>query len=656
MINAMSLGRGFAETAQVVLAKNYIKSYTYSMMIFACRNSTQIVVIFVELLYNGSMTDNIEDHERFGSVTRRELVRGSDGHDRHMEVSFSVPPFIADISVPPPSSDTLEIIAEVKKLLSAGWPDDRTGGILEGMLLRTEAVNSSRIEGHRTKMQNLCRAAAGVDAKPGALITLGNMRCILALAEQQPADISIEHILKDHAYIMEEADYAGSFRAKPEDIVRLGGDSIAEANYLPPPPETVKDLISDWIAFVSKSCGLVEKIAIAHCQFESIHPFMDGNGRVGRVATQRILLMNQQRMMPVSAALHAIQDSYMQTFAAYQEGNIDYAYSVHALAILSAAIGMKDHYNARNTLLDEWKEILRVSKQKPTSISEALKYIINHPVFTQDELQKGIGDISAATAKRIIDKLEENEILRRGKKSWNPEKQRNQQTWEPPEVFKLAEKTEKSIAKTAKVMIGGTSEKHDHSISDEENQIVGEKIRLPVKADMPSVLTSEVLANEEYFVTDPQMVAFQSEATLPSYTLTPPGVYRLIATEKEDGFILQGKVDRHIKEVVQDNESWVTIPSRPGIQPFGPLSSSVSDLFNLQFQKTILDRTVHRSEEPGWEEIGRWDFSEHENILYHAKKVIADDQIKLQSDAKELKARLKRREIIRRAVAETTST
>lgn len=615
-----------------------------------------MVVIFVELLYNGSMTDNIEDHERFGSVTRRELVRGNDGHDRHIEVSFSVPPFIADISVPPPSSDTLEIIAEVKKLLSAGWPDDRTGGILEGMLLRTEAVNSSRIEGHRTKMQNLCRAAAGVDAKPGALITLGNMKCILALAKQQPAIVSMEQILEDHAFIMEEEDYAGAFRAKPEDIVRVGGDSIPEADYLPPPPEAVEDLMNDWIAFVSKNCGMVEKIAIAHCQFESIHPFMDGNGRVGRVAIQRILLMNQQRMMPVSAALHAIQDSYMQTFAAYQEGNIDYAYSVHALAILSAAIGMKDHYNARNALLDEWEETLGVSSQKPTNISKAIKYIINHPVFTQDELQEGIGGVSVATAKRIIDRLEEHEILRRGKKSWNSEKQRNQQTWEPPEVFKLAEKTEKSIAKNAKVMISGAPEEQDHSIPDEENQVDRRKIRLPVKADMPSVLTSEVLANEEYFVTDPQMVAFQSEVTLPSYTLTPHGTYRLISTEKEDGFILQGKTSRHIKEIVPDNESWVTIPGRSGMHPFGPLSRSALNTLNRQFQMDIPDQIVHRSSEPGWEEIGRWDFSEHENILYHAKRAIADDQTKLQSDANELRARLKRREIIRQAIAENTST
>ena len=638
-----------------MLAKNYMKSCTYPVMVFACRNSTEIVVISVELLYNGSMTENIDEHERFGSVTRRALIRGSDGHDRHMEVSFSVPPFIADISVPPPSSDTLEIIAEVKKLLSAGWPDDRTGGILEGMLLRTEAVNSSRIEGHRTKMQNLCRAAAGVDAKPGALITLGNMQCILALAKQQPATVSLEHILEDHAYIMEEEDYAGAFRAEPWDIVRLGGDSIPEADYLPPPPEAVKDLMSDWIAFVSKNCGMVEKIAIAHCQFESIHPFMDGNGRVGRVAIQRILLMNQQRMMPVSAALHAIQDSYMQTFAAYQEGDTDYAYSVHALAILSAAIGMKDHYNARNSLLDEWQETLGVSTQKPTSISKAIEYIINHPVFTQDELQEGIGGVSVATAKRIIDRLEENEILRRGKKSWNPEKQRNQQTWEPPEVFKLAETTEKSIAKNARVMISGASEEHAHRIPVEENQVDREKIRLPVKADMPSVLTSEVLANEEYFVTNPQMVAFQSEPTLPSYTLTPHGTYRLIATEKEDGFILQGKTSRHIEEIIPDNESWVTIPGRPGIQPHEVFPRSVPDIINWRLSGTP-NRTVHRSSEPGWEEIGRWDFSEHENILHHAKKAIADDQTKLQSDANELRARLKRREIIRQAIAETTST
>lgn len=614
-----------------------------------------MVVIFVELLYNGSMTDNIEDHERFDSVTRRELVRGSDGHDRHIEVSFSVPPFIADISVPPPSSATLEIIAEVKKLLSAEWPDDRTGGVLEGLLLRTEAVNSSRIEGHRTKMQNLCRAAAGVDAKPGALITLGNMKCILELAKQKPAIVSMEQILEDHAYIMEEEDYAGTFRTKPEDIVRVGGDSIPEADYLPPPPEAVEDLMSDWIAFVSKNCGMVEKIAIAHCQFESIHPFMDGNGRVGRVAIQRILLMNKQRMMPVSAALHAIQDSYMQTFAAYQEGNIDYAYSVHALAILSAAIGMKDHYNARNALLDEWKETLRISLQKPTNISKAIEHIINHPVFTQDELQEGIGGVSVATAKRIIDRLEEHEILRRGKKSWNPEKQRNQQTWEPPDVFKLAEKTEQNIAKNAKAMVSGASEKHDHRIPDKENQIDRKRIRLPVKADMPSVLTSEVLAKEEYFVTDPQMVAFQSEATLPSYTLTPHGIYRLISTEKEDGFILQGKTSRHIKEIVPDSESWVTIPGS-GIQSNSPLSSSMLNTLYWQFSGSISDVTVHRSSEPGWEEIGRWDFSEHENILHHAKKAIADDQTKLQSDANELRARLKRREIIRQAIAETTSS
>lgn len=80
----------------------------------------------------------------------------------------------------------------------------------------------------------------------------------------------------------------GDFRRSPNWI---GGSSLSDATFVPPPIDAMNSALDDFEAFLHEdSLPLLIHLAIAHCQFEVIHPFLDGNGRVGRLMIPLVLI------------------------------------------------------------------------------------------------------------------------------------------------------------------------------------------------------------------------------------------------------------------------------------------------------------------------------------------------------------------------------
>ena len=170
---------------------------------------------------------------------------------------------------------------------------------LARILLRAESVASSKIEGLEIGPRRLLRAEAarnlGEDPTDvTAAEVLGNIdamvHAIEAVGVGEP--ITVDLLLQIHQRLLAGtriAEHGGRFRQIQNWI---GGSDYnpCSASFIPPPPERVEELITDLVAFSNDdSLPAVAQAAIAHAQFETIHPFVDGNGRTGRTLVQLIL-------------------------------------------------------------------------------------------------------------------------------------------------------------------------------------------------------------------------------------------------------------------------------------------------------------------------------------------------------------------------------
>ncbi len=170
---------------------------------------------------------------------------------------------------------------------------------LARLLLRAESVASSKIEGLEVGGRRLLRAEAatalGVDARDmTATEVLGNIHAMTwALGVVgRGDDITVDHLVEAHRRLIDGArrhEYAGQIR---EEQTWIGGSSHnpCSAEFVTPPPELVRDLMEDLCTFCNTDdVPAIVQAAMAHAQFETIHPFVDGNGRIGRALIHLVL-------------------------------------------------------------------------------------------------------------------------------------------------------------------------------------------------------------------------------------------------------------------------------------------------------------------------------------------------------------------------------
>ena len=170
---------------------------------------------------------------------------------------------------------------------------------LARLLLRAESVASSKIEGLQVGGRRLLRAdaaqAMGVDPKDGtALEILANINAMAQGigAVEDGSLLSLDTLLEVHRRLLSGSrmeDHGGRVRAEQNWI---GGSDYnpCSADFVPPPPEAVPGLLDDLLSFCNgDSLPALAQAAIAHAQFETIHPFADGNGRAGRTLIHLVL-------------------------------------------------------------------------------------------------------------------------------------------------------------------------------------------------------------------------------------------------------------------------------------------------------------------------------------------------------------------------------
>lgn len=223
--------------------------------------------------------------------------------------------FIPDCLPPEPP---IEISNDLQVLLSKA---DRALGRLDGsihtlpnsdlfvfMYVRKEAVLSSQIEGTQSSLQDVLAAEAKVLSpdRPQDVGEVVNyvkaMNHGLARLEQLP--ISVKLIKEIHAELL--SDVRGS-NLTPGEVrtiqnwIGAGGCDLNEATFVPPPPSEVSRCLTELEHFIhdESDLPLLVKIGLAHAQFETIHPFLDGNGRIGRLLITLLLCEREVLLKPV---------------------------------------------------------------------------------------------------------------------------------------------------------------------------------------------------------------------------------------------------------------------------------------------------------------------------------------------------------------------
>jgi Fic family protein len=321
---------------------------------------------------------------------------------------------------------------------------------LEGLarqLLRGEALASSRIEGLELSHRRLALAAAGIGRDERAAEIVGNLSAMeraidLATEERFTVDM-IEQI---HRILFEHTAYAtssGKVRGAQNWIGRPGSTPV-NADFVPPQAKRIRPLLKDLCAFIERDdVPVVAQAAIAHAQFETIHPFGDGNGRVGRCLIHVVLRrrgLAPRYVLPISLILAATVRQYVDGLILYREGHINEWTRFFATIADTAALQSERLGEEIADLQAEW--LLRFDRA-PRAGSAARKLIEalpEQPALDTARAQQMAGGVSDVAAGRALSALEEHHILSRVTKRVRG------RVWEATELFELITNFEQHLA------------------------------------------------------------------------------------------------------------------------------------------------------------------------------------------------------------------
>jgi len=304
---------------------------------------------------------------------------------------------------------------------------------LARILLRAECVASSRIEGLEVGARRLLRAEAAIDLgeQPTditAAEVLGNIEAMASAVQQiMPGDpITVDMLLHFHQRLLRSTRleaHAGRIRSEQNWI---GGSDYnpCSATFIPPPPEHVGDLLEDLCSFCNDDAlPAVAQAAMAHSQFETIHPFVDGNGRTGRALIHFVLRrrgLATRVLPPISLVLATWANDYVDGLQATRyrgrassiaaQNGINLWVARFAAACIRAVADASDFEKRSQLLQEEWRATLGPVRAK-SATDLILRTLPGAPLLTVRSATALIGRTFPA-ANEAVKRLADAGILR----------------------------------------------------------------------------------------------------------------------------------------------------------------------------------------------------------------------------------------------------
>ncbi|MCX5636897.1 MAG: Fic family protein [Planctomycetota bacterium] len=286
--------------------------------------------------------------------------------------------------------------------------------------IKREAVLSSRIEGTQATLGELLANDAGavVNRSPDDLREVGNYVAALdyGIKRLNTLPLSLRLVREMHEKLMEgvRGDHAtpGQFR-KTQNWIGPAGCTLQNATYIPPSPDLLMDCLGTWEQFLHvQNIPPLVQAGLLHYQFEAIHPFLDGNGRVGRLLI--ILLLVERKVLTtpllyISAFFEATRNEYYShLLAVSQESQWNPWLEYFLNGITRMSEDVLSRAERINLLLDRWRE--QIAGQKPKVLFDAIDLLAENPFWNVKKLSERL-QVAFTTAQRTINVLVEERIL-----------------------------------------------------------------------------------------------------------------------------------------------------------------------------------------------------------------------------------------------------
>lgn len=255
------------------------------------------------------------------------------------------------------------------------------------IILRSESLSSSRIENITAGARAIAEAEVTGGGRGNAALIVANvaaMREALARA----ASLDLDAVLAMHEVLLRDTapDVAGRYRT---DQGWIGRHNVPhQAEFVPPAAARVESAMVDLMAFITRdNLPAVVQAALSHAHFETIHPFVDGNGRTGRALLNAVLRakgVTLNAAAPISAGLLSNRGQYIDALGRYRDGEPDDIVGVVARAALVAVANGRRLVQASRQLRSRWADRL-ASVRSDAAAHRLADALIEQPVITARE-------------------------------------------------------------------------------------------------------------------------------------------------------------------------------------------------------------------------------------------------------------------------------
>jgi len=312
-------------------------------------------------------------------------------------------------------------IADAERAIrSLNGPDAHVLAAVSRFLLRSEAIASSRIEGVAPSARNVALAELGREERvtgvsQHAQLVANNLTIVQDASTRlaESAEVTVADVEALHsALLTDQAELHGIRKVQNW----IGGSDFnpLQADFVPPPPGDVPALMADLAGYINGAAhSPLVQAALVHAQFETIHPFTDGNGRVGRALVHTVLTrrgLTPTAVLPVSMVLSTFRESYLDGLTGYRyNGEPDTAEAVQGVgkwvaffvgSATAAAEQSRSVLEDITALQRDWEQRLataRISRglrarpRTDSATSQILGILPSAPVLTSRVVQRVLG-------------------------------------------------------------------------------------------------------------------------------------------------------------------------------------------------------------------------------------------------------------------------
>lgn len=350
-----------------------------------------------------------------------------------------VPDIIDGVGLAVAGELSREVTAVERSIRALNGPGAEGLAGIARFLLRSEAIASSRIEGIAPSAQQVALAELGQSetvrgVSEQARLVANNMTIVRGATTDlvQAPTLTVDHIVELHRSLLPDDPRHHGLRTVQNWIGSSSWTPIGAA-FVPPDPARVPELMADFVDYLNGAAhSPLIQAGVIHAQFETIHPFTDGNGRVGRALIHTVLArrgLAERAVLPISLVLATLRDRYISGLTAFRHaaptGSAEASAAANAWLrtfVEAAGIAVEQSGNIIREiegLRQAWTERLAAHRSavglRPTprvdsAVARLLAHLTETPVVTATTLAR-ILNVSFPAASSALDELKQAGIL-----------------------------------------------------------------------------------------------------------------------------------------------------------------------------------------------------------------------------------------------------